>query len=114
MYKRQSQGYLSYYGPPGEAIQYFQAQDFADIYLKLTQEVNPAEGKPAPDNLQGVYPAVQARLASAPKAKDGHGARLESGVLWAEHYRQSPQFQNYVAARQQQLMLCLLYTSRCV
>ncbi|MBK7217495.1 MAG: FHA domain-containing protein [Candidatus Promineofilum sp.] len=100
-----SQGYLSYYGPPGEAIQYFQAQDFADIYLKLTQEVNPAEGKPAPDNLQGVYPAVQARLASAPKAKDGHGARLESGVLWAEHYRQSPQFQNYVAARQQQLML---------
>ena len=26
-------------------------------------------------------------------------------MLWAEHYRQSPQFQNYVAARQQQLML---------
>ena len=44
-----SQGYLSYYGPPGDAIQYFQAQDFADIYLKLTQEVNPAEGKPPPD-----------------------------------------------------------------
>ncbi|HOU42325.1 MAG TPA: FHA domain-containing protein, partial [Promineifilum sp.] len=56
-----SQGYLSYYGPPGEAIQYFHAQDFADIYLKLTQEVNPAEGKPAPDNLQAVFPAVQAR-----------------------------------------------------
>ena len=47
----------SYYGPPGEAIQYFQAQDFADIYLKLTQEVNPAEGKPAPADLQAVYPA---------------------------------------------------------
>ncbi len=100
-----SQGYLSYYGPPGEAIQYFHAQDFADIYLKLTQEVNPAEGKPAPDHLQAVYPAVQARLANAPKSKDGHGARLESGVLWAEHYRQSPQFQQYVAARQQQLIL---------
>ncbi len=100
-----SQGYLSYYGPPGEAIQYFQAQDFADIYLKLTQEVNPAEGKPAPDNLQAVYPAVQARLAKAPKSKDGRDARLESGVLWAEHYRHSPQFQQYVAARQQQLIL---------
>ena len=100
-----SQGYLSYYGPPGEATQYFHAQDFADIYLKLTQEVNPAEGKPAPDNLQAVYPAVQARLANAPKGKGSHDARLESGVLWAEHYRQSPQFQQYVAARQQQLML---------
>ena len=100
-----SQGYLSYYGPPGEAIQYFQAQDFADIYLKLTQEVNPAEGKPAPDNLRAVYPAVQARLANAPKSKDNRGARLESGVLWAEHYRKSPQFQQYVAARQQQLIL---------
>ncbi len=100
-----SQGYLSYYGPPGEAIQYFQAQDFADIYLKLTQEVNPAEGKPAPANLQAVYPAVQARQTSAPNNKDGRGARLESGVLWAEHYRQSPEFQKYVAGRQQQLML---------
>ncbi|MBP8948772.1 MAG: FHA domain-containing protein [Candidatus Promineofilum sp.] len=100
-----SQGYLSYYGPPGEAIQYFQAQDFADIYLKLTQEVNPAEGKPAPANLQAVYPAVQARQAGAPPGKDGRGARLESGVLWAEHYRQSPEFQKYVASRQQQLML---------
>ena len=100
-----SQGYLSYYGPPGDAIQYFHAQDFADIYLKLTQEVNPAEGKPPPDNLQAVYPAVQARWANAPQGKDGRGARLESGVLWAEHYRKSPQFQKYVAARQQQLML---------
>ena len=99
-----SQGYLSYYGPPGEAIQYFQAQDFADIYLKLTQEVNPAEGKPAPANLQAVLPAVQARQAT-PKGKDSKGGRLEAGVLWAEHYRQSPQFQKYVMARQQQLML---------
>ncbi len=100
-----SQGYLSYFGPPGEAIQYFGAQDFADIYLKLTQEVNPAEGKPAPDNLRAVMPAVQARQAAMPKSKDGKPPRLESGVLWAEHYRQSPQFQSYVAARQQQLML---------
>ena len=100
-----SQGYLSYYGPPGDAIQYFHAQDFADIYLKLTQEVNPAEGKPPPDNLQAVYPAVQARWANAPQGKDGRGARLESGVLWAEHYRKSQEFQKYVAARQQQLMM---------
>jgi ABC-type multidrug transport system ATPase subunit/pSer/pThr/pTyr-binding forkhead associated (FHA) protein len=100
-----SQGYLSYYGPPAEAVQYFQAQDFADIYLKLTQEVDPAAGKPAPANLQAAYPAVQSRLASAPKSKDGKPPRVEAGMVWAEHYRQSPQFQRYIAARQQQLML---------
>ncbi len=35
------QGRLAYYGPPREAIDYFQAQDFADIYLKLSQEADP-------------------------------------------------------------------------
>ncbi|NBD36703.1 MAG: FHA domain-containing protein [Chloroflexi bacterium] len=37
-----SRGYLAYYGPPHEAIDYFQAQDFADIYMKLSQESDPA------------------------------------------------------------------------
>ena len=37
-----AQGYLAYYGPPREAIDYFEAQDFADIYLKLSQEAEPA------------------------------------------------------------------------
>ena len=34
------QGRLAYYGPPREAIDYFEAQDFADIYLKLSQDAD--------------------------------------------------------------------------
>ena len=37
-----TQGRLAYYGPPRDAIDYFQAQDFADIYLKLSQEADAA------------------------------------------------------------------------
>ncbi|HDQ71703.1 MAG TPA: FHA domain-containing protein [Chloroflexi bacterium] len=37
-----TQGRLAYYGPPREAIDYFEAQDFADIYMKLSQEADAA------------------------------------------------------------------------
>jgi len=37
-----TQGRLAYYGPPSDAIDYFEAQDFADIYLKLSQDADAA------------------------------------------------------------------------
>lgn len=91
-------GHLAYYGPPREAIGFFQARDFADIYLKLSEEVNPAAGKPAPAELQPYVAPVQARLAG-----DGGSARVPAGLLWAEHYQHSPLFQTYVTARQANL-----------
>ncbi len=36
-----TQGRLAFYGPPAEARTYFQAPDFADIYLKLSQDKDP-------------------------------------------------------------------------
>ena len=84
------QGRLAYYGPPNEAISFFQAQDFADIYLKLSQEVNPGEGKEAPPEVAAHYPAVRGRLASS---------STPAGLLWAEHYSQSPLFRKYVTDR---------------
>lgn len=36
-----TQGRLAYYGPPSDAIDYFKARDFADIYLKLSQDAEP-------------------------------------------------------------------------
>lgn len=96
------QGHLAYYGPPDEAISFFQAQDFADIYLKLSQEVNPAEEKPPPPELQPYYEAVRARLSSLEGRQKGNGQtfHMPAGLLWAEHYRQSPFYQEYVASRQ--------------
>ncbi|MDP9344046.1 MAG: FHA domain-containing protein [Actinomycetota bacterium] len=36
-------GFLSYYGPPEEALGFFGVQDFDEIYIKLEQERSPAE-----------------------------------------------------------------------
>lgn len=94
-----TQGHLSYYGPPKDAIPFFEAQDFADIYLKITQEVDPAQGKAIPPNLEGYYRPPS----SADSRKNGQPRRVEAGVLYAEKFRASPQYQSYVNQRQGQL-----------
>jgi ABC transport system ATP-binding/permease protein len=88
------QGNLAYYGPPHEATSFFKSQDFADIYLKLTEEVNPQQGKPPSAEIQPYYPQVQAHR---------NGAPLPAGLLWAEHYRRSPVYDTYVQHRQAQV-----------
>ncbi|MGC9398145.1 MAG: FHA domain-containing protein [Anaerolineae bacterium] len=88
------QGKLAYYGPPHEAISFFKAQDFADIYLKLSEEINPSAGKPLASEIQPYYAQIQAHHS---------GDTLPAGLLWAEHYRRSPIYQTYVAQRQAQV-----------
>jgi ABC-type multidrug transport system ATPase subunit/pSer/pThr/pTyr-binding forkhead associated (FHA) protein len=93
-----TQGSLSYFGPPQAATKFFQTNDFADIYLKLSQEVNPAGGKPPPQEVQAYQPQVQAQL-----AENNGDQSYEAGLLWAEHYRRSPDYQQYIASRQQEI-----------
>ena len=78
---------------PDEALKFFSVRDFSDIYLKLSQEVDPAKGKPVPPELQPFYGRYQ---------KSGDG-KANAGVLWADAYRQSPQYKKYVADRQSRL-----------
>jgi ABC-type multidrug transport system ATPase subunit/pSer/pThr/pTyr-binding forkhead associated (FHA) protein len=87
-----SLGRLAYYGPPNEALQFFNVRDFSDIYLKLSQEIDPARGKPVPPEIQPYY-----------QPKPGAPSKTVAGILWAEHYRRSPQFKQYVADRQSKL-----------
>lgn len=87
-----SQGRISFYGPPNEALQFFNVRDFSDIYLKLSQEIDGAKGKPPPPELQPYY-----------NPKPGAPTKTTAGVLWAEHYKRSPQFQKFVADRQSRL-----------
>jgi ABC transport system ATP-binding/permease protein len=87
-------GRLAYYGPPGEAITFFQAQDFADIYLKLSENIDPAGGKPVPPELQPYVGAAQSRPGA------GKNGAMPAGLLWAERFQQSPQYQRYVCERQ--------------
>ncbi len=86
-----SYGLLAYYGPPNEALNFYNVHDFSDIYLKLSQEIDPSAGKPAPAELQPYY------------QQHASSGRVVAGTLWADHYRQSSYFQEYVANRQKNL-----------
>jgi ABC transport system ATP-binding/permease protein len=85
-------GSLAYFGPPNEALKFFDVRDFSDIYLKLAQEINGAQGIPPPPELQPYY-----------RPKPGEATRVPAGKLWAEHYRNSAQYQKYVVERQSKL-----------
>ncbi len=87
-----SLGRLSYYGPPNDALSFFGVRDFSDIYLKISQEVDPAHGKPVPPELAAYY-----------HPQPGQPTKANAGVLWADHYAQSPQFKTYVTDRQRGL-----------
>lgn len=84
-----SQGRMSYYGPPNEALKFFDVRDFSDIYIKMSQEVNPSKAKPIPQELQPYY-----------KPEMG---RVLAGVLWADHFRRSSQYKQFIADRQANL-----------
>lgn len=86
-----SYGRLAYYGPPDDALKFYNVRDFSDIYLKISQEVNPSKGKPAPAELQPYYSAYQSQ------------GKVMTGVLWADYYKQSPYYQKYVVGRQSRL-----------
>lgn len=84
-------GKMAYFGPPSEAMSFFNAQDFSDIYMKLSQEYDVTKGTNPPPELQSYYQ----------KHTIGkNGSKVRSGDLWADHYRQSPQYQNYITNRQ--------------
>lgn len=85
-------GRLAYYGPPNEALQFYNVRDFSDIYLKLSQEIDPAHGKQPPQELVPYYQK------SFPK-----GGKVTAGILWADHFRQSAAYKKYVVDRQSQL-----------
>ena len=87
-----SWGRLAFYGPPNEALSFFGVRDFSDIYLKLSQEIDPARGKPVPPELQNYY-------------RPGSSGKMNAGVLWSDHFRNSPQFQKYVTERQSRLRM---------
>ncbi len=93
-------GRLAYYGPPREAIRFFQAQDFADVYLKLSEEVDPSTGKSPPSDLQSYYPIVKAQQDAKRNNNGSSSETIPAGLLWAEHYRHSEHHRRYVDERQ--------------
>ena len=82
-------GKLAYFGPPKDALAFFAATDFSDIYTKLSQPVNPGD---LPAACSPHYQQLQA--ANPPKPPG-------AADVWAEYYRHSSDYQQYVARRLQ-------------
>ena len=80
-------GRLTYFGPPQEALGFFGATDFADIYTRLSQ---PAGAVSFPTSAGSRQQQV---LAANPQAT--------AAEVWESLYRDSPQHQRYVGDRLQ-------------
>lgn len=80
-------GYMAYFGPPREALGFFGATDFADIYTRLSHPIDPVHNPPPPQCQS------QPRLAAQP----GQSA----AEVWTRCFNASPQHQSYVEQRKQ-------------
>jgi hypothetical protein len=94
-----SWGRLAYYGPPKDAITFFSVQDFADIYLRLSERYDQAKGQNPPPEL---LPYYQQRVAQAQQS-GSPSTEVKAGTLWADHFKTSPLYQKFVVDRQRSL-----------
>ena len=82
-------GRLAYFGPPDEVNSFFGSDDFAEIYNRLSHPLNTDEN-PVPPALLPRYKELVAA---------GNGRSPAPSEFWADCYRTSRPYQNYVAAR---------------
>lgn len=68
-------GYLAYYGPPEEALQYFGVSDFDEIYDRLETAHSPAEWAERFHSSRQYREHVRARLAERGNGHSAEGAR---------------------------------------
>ncbi|MCQ3979980.1 MAG: ABC transporter ATP-binding protein, partial [Anaerolineae bacterium] len=84
-------GRLAYFGPPDQAVKFFNVDNFPDIYTVLSQTYTQEDEAAIPPELQ---PLIEPPTNGQPPAE------IEAGVLWAEHYRRSELYQTYITHRQ--------------
>jgi ABC-type multidrug transport system ATPase subunit/pSer/pThr/pTyr-binding forkhead associated (FHA) protein len=94
-----AKGRLAYYGPPREAPGFFDAQDFADIYQKLSCEIDPDRGTPPQPEIKPDYDAY---VSSHGRGGSSSG-RVSASLLWAERFRKSSMYQKYITDRQSKI-----------
>ncbi|MCE7946431.1 MAG: ATP-binding cassette domain-containing protein [Chloroflexi bacterium CFX4] len=87
-----SRGYLAYYGPPKQALKFFDARDYSEIYNKVT--LPPETARATSETM--VFTPASSRIVAGAKVNPQDAARQ-----WAEKYRQTPEYQKYVVERLQ-------------
>lgn len=81
-------GHMPFFGPPREALTFFGAEDFADIYTRLSQPLDGSE--PIPEPLHKYLQALQQKRP---------GDKIRASELWTHHYKQSAYSNKYVEQR---------------
>lgn len=85
-------GQLTFFGPPDQALKFFNVGDFSDIYTRLIQRYNPAENPKLPREIVTEYSNSQHRHPTT--------MPIPAGPLWAERYHNSLLYETYVTNRQ--------------
>ncbi|MEW6364777.1 MAG: FHA domain-containing protein [Acidobacteriota bacterium] len=94
-----AEGRLAYYGPPRDAISFFLARDFSDIYLKLSKENEPERARLLPPG--GPTDSPDGRLHAPGQAgATPRGPSLSPAEVWADHYQHSDLYKEYVGISQ--------------
>lgn len=83
-------GKIAYFGPPEQAIDFFNVEDFADIYTRLSQSFAANNDPTVPPEIQPEY--QQLATAGAPE--------VLAGPLWAEKYQNSTIYRAFITNRQ--------------
>ncbi|MCS6872953.1 MAG: ABC transporter ATP-binding protein, partial [Anaerolineae bacterium] len=85
-----SRGYLTYFGPPKQALKFFEARDYSEIYNKVT--VPPETARAIGETM--IFTPASSRVVATGKSNPQDAARQ-----WAEKYRQTPEYEKYIAER---------------
>ncbi len=84
-------GKLTYYGPSEEVMNFFEVEDFSDIYTRLSQTFTV-------EDIPNVPPSIKPYLKETiAKTED---KEVSAGPLWAERFRRSPFYQTFIVNRQ--------------
>jgi ABC-type multidrug transport system ATPase subunit/pSer/pThr/pTyr-binding forkhead associated (FHA) protein len=102
-------GELAYFGPPAQALNFFEVADFPDIYTRLSQNLSQIPPQAWPKPIQALAQESGGADSGAGSgagsgadsgAREGPASPLHSGQLWAKLYHQSPLYRTYIENRQ--------------
>ncbi|MFN8458203.1 MAG: FHA domain-containing protein [Anaerolineae bacterium] len=93
-------GELAYFGPPDQVMNFFQVDNFPDVYTRLSQSYGAENEATVPAEIKPEYEEVK-KTCEVRSAKTSQvSTPISAGALWAEHYRRSALFQKFIANRQ--------------
>ncbi len=90
-------GELVYFGPPDQVTNFFQVDNFPDVYTRLSQSYRLKDDTAVPAEIKPEYETIKKTFEVSESSK---ASSIAAGALWAEHYRRSALYQKFIANRQ--------------